>query len=110
MIGIDVANRTRGRSEPNVSGPAAPRFGQGRVVAECDPMSDRFDHKLKHTLESKAEEADASTDSFRRIELITGVSVWLGLQLFPLDGRRLRRRRCASPVVASSRAAILQGG
>ena len=35
-------------------------------------MSDRFDHKLKHTLESKAEEADASTDSFRRIELITG--------------------------------------
>jgi transposase len=35
-------------------------------------MSDRFDHRLKHTLESKAEEADASTDSFRRIELITG--------------------------------------
>jgi transposase len=35
-------------------------------------MSDRFDHKLKHTLESKADEADASTDSFRRIELITG--------------------------------------
>lgn len=35
-------------------------------------MSDRFDHKLKHTLESKADEADATTDSFRRIELITG--------------------------------------
>jgi transposase len=35
-------------------------------------MSDRFDHRLKHTLESKADEADASTDSFRRIELITG--------------------------------------
>jgi transposase len=35
-------------------------------------MSDRFDHKLKHTLESKVEEAGASTDSCRRIELITG--------------------------------------
>jgi len=35
-------------------------------------MSDRFDHKLKHTLESKADEADSSTNSFRRIELITG--------------------------------------
>ena len=35
-------------------------------------MSDRFDHRLKHTLESKADEADASADSFRRIELITG--------------------------------------
>ena len=35
-------------------------------------MSDRFDHRLKHTLESKADEADASTDSFRRIELLTG--------------------------------------
>ena len=35
-------------------------------------MSDRFDHKLKHTLESKADEADATTDSFQRIELITG--------------------------------------
>ncbi len=35
-------------------------------------MSDRFDHKLKHTLESKADEADAITDRFRRIELITG--------------------------------------
>ena len=35
-------------------------------------MSDRFDHKLKHTFESKADEANASTDGFRRIELITG--------------------------------------
>ena len=35
-------------------------------------MSDRFDHRLEHTLESKADEADAATDSFRRIELITG--------------------------------------
>ena len=35
-------------------------------------MSDRFDHKLKHTLESKADAADAAPDSFRRIELITG--------------------------------------
>ena len=35
-------------------------------------MSDRFDHTLKHTLEIKADEADAATDSFRRIELITG--------------------------------------
>jgi transposase len=35
-------------------------------------MSDRFDHRLKHTLESKADEADAAPDSFRRMELITG--------------------------------------
>jgi transposase len=35
-------------------------------------MSDRFDHRLKHTLESKADEADASGDGFQRIELITG--------------------------------------
>jgi transposase len=41
-------------------------------------MSDRFDHKLKHTLESKADEADASTDSFRRIELITGPGNYSG--------------------------------
>ena len=37
------------------------------------------------------------------------VSVRPRLQRFPLDGRRLRRRRCASPVVASSKAAIPQG-
>ena len=33
------------------------------------------------------------------------VSVSPRLRLFPLDGGRLRRRRCASPVAASSRAA-----
>ena len=35
-------------------------------------MSDRFDHKLEHTLESKPVEADAGAGSVRRIELITG--------------------------------------
>lgn len=38
------------------------------------------------------------------------VSVCPRLQLFPLDVRRLRRRRYASPVVANSRAAILRAG
>ena len=38
------------------------------------------------------------------------VSVCPRLQLFPLDVRRLRRRRYASPVAANSRAAFLQGG
>src|SRR6266545_1635421 len=35
-------------------------------------MSDRFDHKLEHKLESKPAEADARPGSVRRIELITG--------------------------------------
>jgi transposase len=35
-------------------------------------MSDRFDHRLKHTLERKADPGNAATGSFQRIELITG--------------------------------------
>jgi transposase len=35
-------------------------------------MSDRFDHKLEHKLESKPVEADAGAGSVRRIELFTG--------------------------------------
>lgn len=35
-------------------------------------MSDRFDHKLEHKLESKPAEGDAGPRSVRRIELITG--------------------------------------
>jgi transposase len=35
-------------------------------------MSDRFDHKLEHKLESEPGAADAGSGSVRRIELITG--------------------------------------
>jgi transposase len=35
-------------------------------------MSDRFDHKLEHKLDTKAAERDAEPHSVRRIELITG--------------------------------------
>ena len=35
-------------------------------------MSDRIDHSLEHTLESKPDEADDAVVAFRRIELITG--------------------------------------
>jgi transposase-like protein len=35
-------------------------------------MSDRFDHKLEHKLESKPAEGDAGPGIVRRIELITG--------------------------------------
>ena len=35
-------------------------------------MSDRFDHTLEHTLESKPDEADAAAGGFQRIELLTG--------------------------------------
>jgi transposase len=35
-------------------------------------MSDHFDHKLEHKLESKPAEGDAGSGSVRRIELITG--------------------------------------
>jgi transposase len=35
-------------------------------------MSDRFDHRLKHKLESKPSEGGAGSGSIRRIELITG--------------------------------------
>ena len=35
-------------------------------------MSNCFDHKLKHKLESKPSEGGAESGSIRRIELITG--------------------------------------
>jgi transposase len=35
-------------------------------------MSNRFDHKLEHKLESKPPDADAGPGSVRRLELITG--------------------------------------
>ena len=35
-------------------------------------MSNRFDHKLEHKLESKPPDADAGHGSVRRLELITG--------------------------------------
>jgi Transposase len=35
-------------------------------------MSDRFDHKLEHKLETKPDEGDGPAVEFRRIELITG--------------------------------------
>ncbi len=46
---------------------------------------------------------------FARDDLET-VSVSLGLPGIPLDGDRLRRRRFASPVATSSRAAARRGG